>query len=315
MSMYEPEKPYKHGLVTLIESTWRTPYVTVTRGVYPIIRKRFSGLEIQHTDGIGTKGIYHWRRKTFANAVVDALAMNLNDLALVGAIPYMLQDHITMPDMGSRTAMKIIQALVRECKKRTIAIVGGETSHHNNVDAVDISMTVSGLITVPRKNRLMIGDVLIGLPSNGLHSNGFTKVRGMFGSDEWRPDFVRPTIIYLDSIMRLLKHCTIHGMMHITGGAFTKLKDILTESLDVTIDHSHSPRPQPIFFELYERGVSSREMYTTFNCGIGFVLSSPEAEVKKILRFMRGARIIGRVAKGKGRVHIQSAFDGSSVEL
>lgn len=312
--MYNPTKPYKHQILKLIQGTWHTPFVKVEQGIYPVIRKKFSLPEIQHTDGIGTKGVYHWRKRTFKNAVIDALAMNLNDLAMVGAVPYALQDHIVVPDEGEDSVLEIIRALAMECKKRRIAIVGGETSHHNNADGIDISVTVSGFIKKVRKNKSQPGDILIGLRSNGLHSNGFTKVRDIFGKRQWRDAFIMPTAIYLDDILAILKHHEVHGMMHITGGAFSKLKDILGRA-DAIVSQPTMLTPQKIFYELYGTGVSSREMYTTFNCGIGFVLSVPPGEVKGILSKIKYAGVIGEVVKGSGNVFITSIFDGRQLKL
>lgn len=311
--MYNPSKPYKHKLLTQIKSTWDTPYVKVRSGVYPIITKKFSGLEVVHTDGIGTKGVYHWRKRTFKNAVIDALAMNLNDLALVGARPYAITDHLTIPGSSDTPVLVIMKELVSLCRKYDIAIVGGETSHHDTVDSLDISISMSGVIEKERKNRFKTGDILIGLKSNGLHSNGFTRVRKIFTRDEWRADFVRPTAIYLNTVLPLLKKYEIHGMMHITGGAFTKLKDIL-HGADAVIAQPKALFPQSIFAELYARGVSDKDMYTTFNCGIGFVLAVSLKDAMKVAHTAQGA-IIGKVVRGSGRVRITSAFSGKELLL
>lgn len=310
--MYDPSKPYKHDLLKLIQSTWKTKYVTVREGVYPIIKKKFSYPEIQHADGIGTKGYYHWRAQTFENAVIDALAMNLNDMALMGAVPYALVDHIVTPDMGHDSVLKIVHTLAKECKKRGIALVGGETSHHNNIDGIDIGIVVSGFVKKPRKNVLRAGDVLVGLRSEGLHANGITKVRSMFGVGEWRDEFVAPTAIYLDQVLTILAKHDVHGMMHITGGAFTKLKDLL-HSVDAYIHVPPAFRPQPIFHELYARGVSARDMYQTFNCGVGFILGMSENDAKILVRQYKNAAIIGHATKGSGKVHVVSAFDSEEL--
>src|SRR3989338_1280587 len=131
--MYNTVKPYKHEILKSIERTWRTPYVEVTRGVYPLIKKKpacAKYAEVDHTDGIGTKGFYHWKAGTFRAAVLDALAMNLNDLALVRAVPYKLSNHITLPVEDDRV-FKIILAMEEELQKRSIAMVGGENYFHN----------------------------------------------------------------------------------------------------------------------------------------------------------------------------------------
>lgn len=308
--MYASPKPYRRKILDLIKKTWQTPYVTVAEGAYPIIKKKFSYPEVDHTDGIGTKGIYHWQQGTFKNAVLDALAMNLNDLALLRAVPYKLQDHIIVPteDEG---VLEIIKGLSLECQKRKIAITGGEVSFQDNFDGLDISLTVSGFIPKPRPNQFRVGDVLIGLKSNGLHSNGFTTVRKVFGSN-FRKDFVKPTRIYLDEILALERRMKINGMMHITGGAFTKLKDLLFRA-DAIIKRNHQLRPQPIFWELFQKGIAEEEMYKTFNCGIGFVLSVELKDVKKVLQTIDDSGVIGEVISGNGKVIIESQFSQKEI--
>lgn len=305
---YNPAKPHKRKILRAIEATWHVPRIEVRRAdVYPIFKKQFSGWEVDHTDGIGTKGFYHWKAGTLREAVIDALAMNLNDLALVRATPYKLSNHITVPVEDGRV-FKLVKEVVRECRKRHIAVVGGENSFHNTADGLDISMTVSGIVKKPLKNMFRIGDVLIGLKSSGLHSNGFTTVRRLLGSSI-RQEFITPTAIYLDTILRLGVRHDIHGTMHITGGAFTKLKDVLPKCADVHISHPRSLSPHSIFHELYMRGLSNEKMYSTFNCGIGFVLSVSSRDAEKIVRCTRGAAIIGTVGMGDGRVYITSAFN------
>lgn len=311
--MYNPIKPYKHQILKLIESTWDTPYVRVRRGVYPIIERKFSYPEVDHTDGIGTKGFYHWRASSFRSAVVDALAMNLNDLALVRATPYKLSNHITVPKEDERV-FKIVQAMVVECRKRNIAMVGGENSFHNNMDGLDISMTVTGYIKDIVPNMCRKGDILIGLKSRGIHSNGITKVRKIFGN-AMRKEFTTPTAIYLEEVLSVTDKFTVHGMMHITGGAFTKLKDIV-KNADIEIDHTKVLPPQKIFYEMYKKGLPNKTMYSTFNCGIGFVLSVPPEESAHVLRALKSqAAVIGRIIGGTGEMHIKSAFDGRVVKF
>lgn len=310
--MYDPQKPYKKQILELIKKTFKTPYLSVKENAYPIYEKKFSYPEVDHTDGLGTKGIYHWQKRTLKYATLDALAMNLNDLALVRARPYKLQNHILIPKDDKEAILEIIETLTEESKKREIAICGGETSIHNNLEGLEISLTVSGFIKKPRPNKFGIGDVLVGLKSNGLHSNGFSKVREVFGH-EYRPDFVVPTKIYLDTLLPLDEQFDIHGMAHITGGAYTKLKDFLGDA-DVIIKRNHKLEPQPIFKELYKRGISDEEMYSTFNCGIGFILAVASDEADKIVSHLRGD-IIGEVMAGIGKVKIESLFSNKEIEF
>lgn len=308
---YNPLKPYKHEILRLIETTWNTPYIKVERGLYPTFRKLFEYSEVDHTDGIGTKGTYHWAQKTWGNAAIDALAMNLNDLLLIGAKAYKLQNHITLPKDDTFVISEIVQAIATECKKRNIAMTGGETSIHPNISGLDISMTVSGFIPERQENRLHIGDALIGIKSSGLHSNGFSLVHQLFG-DEQRQEFTVPTAIYTEDIEEIRKRTQVHGCMHITGGAYTKLFDILPENADVVLEQSETLKPQEIFYQLYQRGTSDETMYKTFNCGVGFIFSCPPDMLPPLPLHMA---ILGNVVSGTRHIRIHSAFSDTDVVL
>jgi phosphoribosylformylglycinamidine cyclo-ligase len=310
--MYNPIKPSKAQILHLIQKTWKSPYLTITPSTYAIFKRKFDYEEVDHTDGIGTKGYYHWKSKTLRNAVIDALAMNLNDLAMVGAVPFKLQNHIVLPEDNTETIVEIVRCLVRECQKRNIAITGGETSIQNTSDGLDIGITVSGFIENKKINKFRVGDLLIGLSSSGLHSNGITKVREIF-KKEIRKEFTVPTKIYSDVLLPLFKKYDLHGRMHITGGAFTKLKDLLVD-MDAIITNTHRLKPQPIFYELYKRGVDDQNIYRTFNCGIGFIISVSPKDAKAVLTETKG-QIIGKIVKGSGKVLIDSMFTGKRIEL
>lgn len=318
--MYDTTKPYNKDISNLIRQTLNTPYISVREhGEHGIHKLKFShDFEIySHTDGIGTKGIYHWQQKTLEYAAIDALAMNLNDLVLHRATPYKITDHILAPEDDSKAIMELVSALAYECKLRYIAIVHGETAIHNNIQGLEISISMDGFISKPKANRFQIGDALIGFRSNGLHSNGYTRLREIF-KDEFREEFVVPTRIYSDGILKLDKEFDIHGMVHITGGAFTKLRQgnppqPLQLNADVIITRSHDLKPHQIFNELYSRGVSDEEMYNTFNCGIGFIMSVSKKDAPKILRDL-DAKVIGEVVPGTGKIKIESMFSDRLVE-
>ena len=238
--------------------------------------------------------------------------MNLNDLALMRATPYRLQNHILICEDDKEAIVEIIKSLVYECQKRKIAITGGETSIHNNMEGLDISVTVSGFIKKIKPNKFRKGDILIGLKSNGLHSNGFTKVREIY-KDDFRPEFVEPTRIYLDTMVNLEEKFDIGGMMHITGGAYTKLKDLLGDT-DASVRNDHELQPQLIFRDLYKKGISDEEMYKTFNCGIGFIFSVLPKDAKEIISEIEEADIIGKIVSGSGKVKVKSAFSKRRIE-
>ncbi len=310
-SSYNTSKPYKASLFSLIQKTWKSPYFEIRPGVYPTFIKKFSFSEVDHTDGIGTKGYYHWQKRTFKEAVQDALAMNINDLLLVNAKAYKLQSHITLHVDNHKIILEIIGHLADFCQKEQIVITGGETSIHDNIDSLDLSVTMSGLISKLDMNQLKIGDTLYGLPSSGLHSNGFSAVRRLF-KGEFRDDFTVPTTLYHKVVNQIRKKVDTHGMMHITGGAYTKLLDILPKSADAIIN-ANSWAAQPIFWEMYKRGMSDKDMYRSFNCGIGLVFSakrrpSLQQEFPQVIE-------IGQVQSGSGKVFIRSAFSSEKLSF
>ena len=178
--------PYKQKIIDEIQKTWYTPYVSVLFNTYPIFKRNFFYPEVDHTDGIGTKGFYHWKQGTFNAAVIDALAMNLNDLAMLKVNPYSLTDNIMLPEEDNEAILEIVGSLVSESMVREIAILGGETAIHKNMSGLEISISMNGFVRNPKPNKCESGDVLVGMKSHGLHSNGFTKIREIF-VDEIRP--------------------------------------------------------------------------------------------------------------------------------
>ncbi len=305
---YDPTKPYKHQILELIQSTWTTPWLTVRPGMYPIFERTFQGLEVDHTDGIGTKGELHWRHRTFPAAVQDALAMNLNDLVMARAQAYKLQNHLVLPSDDHRAILEIIQALVVECRKRQIVITGGETSIHRD-GTLDVSLTVAGRVLNTEPNQIQPGDVVLGLPSSGIHANGLTKFREIVKDEV--VELTTPTPIYADVLLPFMQSFPIHGMMHITGGAMTKLKDI-AQGVDVVIERNHGLRPQKIFQRAYEHGVSDEELYRTWNCGIGFIVTIEPGLAEKVEQRISATRI-GRAQKGPGIITVQSQFSSAVV--
>lgn len=308
--MYDSTKPYKQKIIELTKTTWPTPYLSCKNG---IVIKKFSFPEYHHSDGIGSKGIYHFEKRSFKNAVIDSLAMNLNDLAMIGAEPYALIDHIMIPKDDHRAILEIVRNLSYKAREYHIAITGGETAVHSDGEGLEISITMLGFVKTLRTNQIRKDDLIIGLESNGLHANGFTKVREIF-KKEFRQDFIRPTNIYLNTILKLVKKYNISGMMHITGGAFTKIKDI-SAGCNVIINQREL-RPQKIFDEIYNRGVSDSEMYKIFNCGIGYILAVKKNEAQKCLLDIKDfkARIIGEAVDGSGQIIIHSKFSDNVVK-
>jgi phosphoribosylformylglycinamidine cyclo-ligase len=326
--MYNPEKPYADQVLSVIKRTWHTKYCEVTQqGQYAAVRKKvwYSPIaDIDHTDGIGTKGYYLWKRKYWTGSAYDAFAMNINDLAMVRAIPYKTQAHLILPEELPVAIVSTMEQVANLAEEYDIAVTGGETSIQNTLNGIELALTMSGLIgefargskyeyTFPPVNQCQDGDVLVGIASNGIHSNGWTKVREVFGDD--LPDFcLKWTRLYYHEVKNICETVKVNAMMHITGGAFTKLRRILGKT-DALIHNMHKLTPQRIFLDIYEKGkLTDLEMYKIFNCGIGFILSLPPQSAEAVLG-KPDFDVIGRVVGGNGKVAIQSSFSNREIVL
>ena len=291
-----------------------------------LVAKTQNGNEIPGTtDGIGNKGYYHWMQRTFRNAAIDAMAMNLNDAAVKMFEAKYCQNHIMVPKEDGEAILEIVSVLAEECKKRGIAIISGETAIHSYSDSLEISISLSGGKYLGRKlNRFEKGDYLVGAESSGLMSNSFTEIREIFGG-EFRKEFVEPTFIYYDAVINLLKRpdVFIDGMAHITGGAFSKLKKLIDADSDIVIEQNSYLKPHDIFYEAKEKGrLTDGEMYRIFNCGVGFILSVPNVprgNLEEIIAEFSSngfrASSIGKVIQGSGKVRIKSSFSDGEVVL
>ena len=253
----------------------------------------------------------HWRWRTFGDAVTDALAMNLNDFAVSRAIPVEICDHIFVPQDDHGAIACIVYNLVVQCVDLGIAITGGETAIHEGMKGLEISITMRGIKRSCAPNLFQAGDALVGIASSGAHANGYTKIHHVLDIQEFLPESITtPTLIYHDAVDGVDRVCGIHGMTHITGGAFTKIKKFLCGN-DAHIHRDHGLVPHDIFWQLVKKGVPEREMYCTFNCGIGFVIGIHPSMINTCLSILRqrfNADVIGEVKSGTGMVHMQSMF-------
>lgn len=174
------------------------------------------------------------------------------------------------------------------------------------------------MVEEPRKNTAKTGDVLIGLPSAGFHSNGFTKVREVYG-DAATKQFAVPTRVYWDDVFPVLQKYgdLIHGIVHVAGGGFTRLRDFLTEEQSAKVEFEYDFAESIFFGDIFKRGnLSDEEMYKTFNCGIGMVLAVDAERADLVWTSLRHAEIIGEVVDSPGRkVQIKSAFSEKMIEL
>ncbi len=259
-----------------------------------------------NTDGVGTKLLVAERMDKWDTVGIDCIAMNVNDTITVGAEPIAFVDYLAINSYRSDVAEQIGAGLNRGAELANVTILGGETATiPEMVSGIDLSGTSLGVV---KKNalisgdRVQEGDLIFGVPSSGLHSNGFTLARKVFENLDERVHGVRvgmelltPTRIYVREVIALLSQCEPHGMAHITGGGLSnilrvkKMKYVIDEPLE----------PQWIFREIQERAkVSDAEMYRTFNMGMGFTIIAPEECEGALKSAIPDSRVVGHVELG-----------------
>ena len=316
--MYDPTKRYIPEIERIIKTTWNTRYVRIVDG---IMIKNFTAPDaIPHVDGIGTKGVAHWIHGTYTEAAFDALAQNLNDIP--HSIPYALSVGLSLPVDDHPAILEFTDALATMCREYDIAYTSGDTAIKDTTDQIEAVVQVLHFMPFLRDKEVVLeeGDVLIGIASDGFHASGFSLLRsqlGVQGDRDFVSDITRPTRIYWNVVQELNRLIGIHGPMHISGGAFTRLHRVLGRRLDAVIHRNHSLNPQNIFQDLYATGVSDRQMYEMVNCGIGYIVGASRncgGNALEIIRYhAMPAAIIGEVVKGSGRITIESKFSRATV--
>ena len=265
---------------------------------------------VSGTDGVGTKLKLAYLMDRHDTVGVDCVAMCVNDIICGGAKPLFFLDYMAMgKNVPERTA-EIVKGVVEGCKQAGCALIGGETAEMPGLyaeDEYDLAGYSTGIVEKSRmldNSDMAEGDVLIGLASSGCHSNGFSLIRKVFNIDR-DPDVLNrysdrlgkslgevlmtPTRIYVKSVLRLLDEgLSIHGISHITGGGFYEnVPRMMKEGLTAEIDTSSYELPE-IFKLLSEVGeIPMRDMYNTFNMGIGMVLALPADDAEKALKLLR----------------------------
>lgn len=280
-----------------------------------------------HTDGVGTKVLIAQMLNRFDTVGIDCIAMNVNDLICVGAQPLVFEDYIALGRADRQLIMELMRGIVRGAKEANIVVAGGETAVMPDVikgingKAFDLAGTVVGLV---KKNQIVTGsslkagDIVLGVESSGIHSNGLSLARKVLLTNHKideelsqlgksvGEELLTPTTIYVRPILEVLARLRsqISGLAHITGGAFSKLKRI-GEYADVGFKLDHMPEPPSIFQLVQKEGrITSREMYKTFNMGIGFCICVAQGYAEEVTRLVgkHGMIVheIGKVTSVKG---------------
>ncbi len=294
------------------------------------------------TDGVGTKVKLAIDMQVYDTVGIDCVAMSVNDLIVQGADPLMFLDYIAVNKLDPKMAADLVKGIAAGCETAGCALIGGETAEMSDLykpGDFDLAGFCVGVVELERAidpSRVEVGDIIIGLTSDGLHSNGFSLVRKIIENanlnlndvvDELNTDskakdktlgehLLTPTRIYTKPIVHLLRQYTVKkvvsGMAHITGGGLPgNVNRALSNDMDAVIDLS-AWKPQPIFDYLQSLGGIDRdEMFRVFNMGIGYVLIVRPTFANSIMNHLNkdGEQAIelGRIVKGSGNVHLEQS--------
>ena len=259
---------------------------------------------VSGTDGVGTKLMLAFEMDKHDTIGIDAVAMCVNDVLVQGAKPIYFLDYIAVGQNKPEVIEQIVKGVADGCVQSACALIGGETAEMPDmydVDHYDLAGFCVGVVDKSKlkdSRNLKVGDVLIGLPSTGVHSNGFSLVRKVLFKDNHLDAhatydqldgqvlgdvLLTPTKIYVKAVSSLFDQVDIHAMSHITGGGFYEnVPRMLKEGMGVRIDTKAFPRPK-IFDFIQQKGkIENQEMYNVFNMGIGFVMAVDPKDVQKV---------------------------------
>jgi len=309
-----------------VASTWRPGVIGGIGGFGGLfsldLQKYPDPVLVSGTDGVGTKLRYAFALDKHDTIGQDAVAMCVNDILTHGAEPLYFLDYLAVGKLIPEKVASIVEGVAEGCRQAGCALIGGETAEmpgfyqENEYDIAGFAVGVVNRDKIVDGSKIREGDVLLGLKSSGLHSNGYSLVRKVFAGYDLATVFpelekplgevlLTPTKIYVRPVLEVLANVSIPGMVHITGGGLTEnIPRVLPEGLGVEINLNNWEIP-PIF-KLVQRlgGIEMAEMLGTFNLGIGFVLivhPSDEQQVVQILQTHNETPLrIGRVIPGKG---------------
>ena len=288
------------ALVSEIKKTLSFRDVMTESGHFAALVKLGNKAIAMSTDGVGSKILVAKMMNKYDTVGIDCIAMVVNDILCVGAEPIAMVDYLAVEKADPEIASQIGKGLAKGAEISKIAMIGGETaSLPEIVKDFDLAGTGIGIVDIDKVitgEKISDGDVLIGIESNGIHSNGLSLARKVFFDklglkvDDPLPDdpnttvgkeLLRPTAIYVKTIVELLNlDIEIHGLAHITGGGVLNLKR-LKKGIGYDIDNL--PEPYPIFKSIHASDVPLEEMYRVFNMNIGFVVIVNEEDAQKTI--------------------------------
>lgn len=308
----------------LIKSTKRAGWINnigAFAGFFkPEISRYRDPLIVASTDGVGTKlMVAKWvgRHDTVG---IDLVAMCVNDIITSGAEPLFFLDYFATGKLSPRISYEVVKGIVRGCKLANSALIGGETAElpgmykKGDYDLAGFSVGIVDRKNIIDGSRIQKGNLILGIASTGLHSNGYSLVRKVFSKKELRTklrkEALEPTAIYVKPVLGLVKRFDVKGIANITGGGFyDNISRLLPENISAVIYQGMWP-VLPIFELIKNKGrIDDSEMFRTFNMGIGMVLVLPKNEILKARDYLLRKHkvkswVIGEIIRGRSKVEI-----------
>ena len=311
-----------------VQRTFIPGVVSDIGGFGGLFRPELAGMKtpvlVSGTDGVGTKqriaqlmGVHH-------TVGIDCVAMCVNDIVCCGAKPLFFLDYIAIGRNEPKKVASLVSGVAEGCVQAGCALIGGETAEHpgtmqpEDYDLAGFSVGIVDQEKIIRKDSVQAGDVILGLPSSGIHSNGYSLVRKVFdvehASLETHVDelgttlgeaLLTPTRIYVRPVLAALESGGVHGISHITGGGFYEnIPRCLPEGFQAKIEKAAIP-VLPIFKMIQERGgIPERDMFNTFNMGIGMSLVVAADQADAVRAVLPDAVVIGEIVRGDDAITI-----------
>ncbi len=318
----------------IVKSTFRPEVVTDLGGfggLFALNKDKYEEpILISGTDGVGTKLKVAFDTGVHNTIGIDAVAMCVNDVLVNGAEPLFFLDYLAVGKLEPEQVAQVVEGVAEGCRQAGCALIGGETAEMPGFytpGEYDVAGFTVGIVDKKKMidgSTIKEGDVVLGLPSSGLHSNGYSLARKvMFEKAGYKPEdkvellgttvgeaMLKPTRIYVKSVLGMLEEAEVKGMAHITGGGFLEnIPRVLPDDVDVVIEEGSWPVP-PIFSLIESIGnIEKKEMYRTFNMGIGYVIICDQANAMKICDYFTKIKeevyLIGMVTKGEKKVVVK----------
>ena len=279
---------------------------------------------VSGTDGVGTKQRIAQLMGIHSTVGIDCVAMCVNDIVCCGARPLFFLDYIAIGRNDPVKVASLVSGVAEGCVRAGCALIGGETAEHpgtmqpEDYDLAGFSVGIVDEEKIIRKDSVQEGDVILGLPSSGIHSNGYSLVRKVFDVEHAALDtpvaelgttlgeaLLTPTVIYVKPVLAALEAGGIHGISHITGGGFYEnIPRCLPDGFQAKIEKSSIP-VLPIFKLIQERGgIPERDMFNTFNMGIGMSLVVASDRADALRAVLPDAVVIGEIVCGEDAISI-----------